>query len=111
MVPEAWPDAPAVEAAACDDEVAGVSPGNCRGTCERLVDDALMPDVLPFAVVAAPAVEPVDPVGPEDSERVGKVDVGTLSGSEPKLLSVMEPAALPPVPGWAFPAMADGLLV
>ena len=102
MVPVARPDAPAVVVAACDDEVSGVSPGNCKGTCERFVDDALMPDVLPS--VAVPAGEPVDPAGPKDSERVGKVDVGTLSGSEPKLPSVMEPKPLPLVPSWTFPA-------
>src|SRR5579872_3053570 len=102
VVPEARPDAAAVVVAACDDEVSGVSPGNCKGTCERLVDDALMPDVLPS--VAVPAGEPVDPAGPKDSERVGKVDVGTLSGSEPKLPSVMEPKPLPLVPSWTFPA-------
>src|SRR5579872_5701718 len=105
MVPEARPDAPAVVVAACDDEVSGVSPGNCKGSCERFVDDALMPDVLPSADVAAvPAAEPVDPAGPKDSERVGKVEVGALSGSKPKLPSVMEPKPLPPAPGWTFPA-------
>jgi len=104
-VAEARPDATAVVVAACDDEVSGVSPGNCKGTCERFVDDALMPDVLPSADVAAvPAAEPVDPVGPKDSERVGKVDVGTLSGSKPKLPSVMEPKPLPLVLGCTFPA-------
>jgi len=85
MVPEEWLAIAAVVAAACEEEVSCVSPGNCKGTCERFEDDALIPDVLPPAeAVGVPPSEPVKAgAGRADLESVGKVEVGTPSGSLP----------------------------
>ena len=90
----------AVEIAACE-EVAGVSPGNCKGACERFDEEALIPDVLPPAeAVGVPPAEPVKAdAGPMDPEPAGKVDVGTLSGSAATL-------EVEPTPFWIVCAWA-----
>ncbi len=98
IAPEEWPAVAAVEAAAWE-EVSGVSPGNCKGTCEVLDGEALMLDALPSTDgVGLPVVWPLKVVLP-NGEPVGKVAAGTLSGSAPTL--VAEPAPLRSAWAWA----------
>jgi hypothetical protein len=80
IVLDEWLAAAAVDDAACD-EVLGLSPESCKGTCEVFDDDALKPEALPPA-----ALLPVDPVGNDD--------VGTLSGSEPVSMLPVWPLAV-----------------
>ena len=95
QIVEDWLDAAAVAVAACV-EVPGISPGNNNGTCELVEADALMPAVLPPAVVVDPLPEPADAAPPEDP--VGKEDVGTLSGSDPRLPPLVPPPPLVVLP-------------
>jgi hypothetical protein len=89
-VVDEWLDTAAVVVADCVD-VPGVSPGNNNGAWGLVDADALIPAVLPPAVVVDPLPEPAEADPPEDP--VGKGDVGTLSGSAPTL-----PAPVPPLP-------------
>jgi len=84
----AWLAAAAVEVAACV-ELSALSPDSSRGTCEVLADDVVMPEVLPPAALLPvdPALDADPPVPPAGTDAVGKVCVGTLSGSEPVLLA------------------------
>jgi hypothetical protein len=88
IVLDEWFAAAAVEAAACDD-VLGLSPESCNGTCEVFDDDALKPEALSPPAPPLPVDPVVDPLDPpaepdpvENDEPVDSDDVGTLSGSE-----------------------------
>jgi hypothetical protein len=88
---EEWLAAVAVEVAACVD-VSDLSPDSSRGTWDVLDGDVVIPDVLPPAALlpVAPALDADPPVPPPGADPVGKLCVGTLSGSEAVLLVVVE---------------------
>src|SRR5581483_4114196 len=105
--PEEWLAIVAVEVAASV-EFAGLSPGNCRGTWDVFVGDALMPvapaspadPVVVSDLLPADADPPVDPLG--------NVDVGTLSGSEPELRAVKASSVVVVwLPAAAWPGAGD----
>ena len=85
-----WLAAAAVEVAACD-EVLGVSPESCKGTCEVFDDDALKPEA-PLLAMPLPVDPPAGPDPVENDDPVGNDDVGTLSGSE----------SVPVLPVWSL---------
>src|SRR5579871_2058208 len=67
---EDGPAVAAVDAADCLD-VAGISPGNCNGTCEAFDEGVLIPAVLPPAAsgLVPPFWEP-----PEGEADAGRID-------------------------------------
>jgi hypothetical protein len=85
-----WPGVAAVDWAACD-EWSGASPGNWSGTSEVFADEALMPaPPAPADPVLADSVVGIDRV----KDPVGKVAVGTASGSAPELRVVKASGAV-----------------